>query len=76
MHDISGLFKRFGTLVQQQQAMVEAIDHNAEQALYDMEGAREHLTEVYDNVSSNRKLMLKIFFILLVFCTFYILFVL
>ena len=56
--------------------LVEQIDHNAEEALHDMEGARNHLTEVYDNVSSNRRLMLKIFFILLVFCTFYILFVL
>lgn len=56
--------------------MVERIDRNAEEALYDIEGAKKEMREIYENTSSNRKLMLKIFFILIVFCTFYILFVL
>ena len=73
LHDISGLFKKFGTIVQQHETLVERIDHNAEQALYDIEGAKKELREVYEDTSNNRKLMLKIFFILMVFCTFYIL---
>lgn len=56
--------------------MVERIDQNTDQALYDIEGAKKELREVYEDQSNNRKLMLKIFFILLLFSTFYILFVL
>ena len=56
--------------------LVERIDTNTADALHDVEAAKKELTEVYESVSSNRKLMLKIFFILLIFCTFYILFVL
>ena len=52
------------------------IDTNAEEALYDIEGAKTELRELYENTSSNRALMLKIFFILMVFITFYIIFVL
>ena len=55
---------------------MQRIDQNAEEALYDVEAANKQLTEVYEDTSSNRKLMLKIFFILIVFCTFYILFIL
>ena len=76
LYDISSLFKRFGSIVQQHELLVERIDHNAEESLRDIEGANRELSEVYDSVSSNRKLMMKIFFVLLVFCTFYILFVL
>ena len=30
LHDISSLFKRFGTVVAQHEQLVERIDHNAE----------------------------------------------
>lgn len=56
--------------------LVDRIDTNTETALYDLEGAKKELREVYDDAKSTRKLMLKIFFILIIFCTFYILFVL
>ena len=55
---------------------MQRIDQNAEEALYDVEAAKEQLREVYEDTSNNRKLMLKIFFILIVFVTFYILFIL
>jgi syntaxin 5 len=76
LNDISGQFKRFSTIVLNHQMLVERIDSNTADALQDIESAKKELTEVYESVSSNRKLMLKIFFILLIFCTFYILFVL
>jgi hypothetical protein len=55
---------------------VERIDQNATEALTDIELAKKELTEVYENVSSTRRLMLKIFFVLLVFSALYILFIL
>ena len=70
------LFKRFGTIVQNHEALVQRIDQNAEEALYDVEAAKEQLREVYEDTSNNRKLMLKIFFSLIIFVTFYILFIL
>ena len=76
LYDILSLFKRFGTIVSNHEALVERIDNNAEEALYDIEGAKQELREVYEDTSNNRALMLKIFFILVVFCTFYILFIL
>ena len=76
LHDISSLFKKFGTIVAQHEKLVERIDENTEQALYDIEGAKKEIREIYENTSNNRTLIMKIFFILLVFCTFYILFVL
>lgn len=56
--------------------LVQSIHQNTEDALADIEGANRELSETYDNVSSNRRLMMKVFFVLLVFCTFYILFIL
>ena len=76
LFDITGLFKRFANIVQEHQVMVERIDTNTETALYDIEGAKKELREVYEDTTSTRKLMLKIFFILIIFATFYILFVL
>lgn len=76
LYDITSLFKRFATIVQEQQVLVERIDANTENALGDLEGAKSELRDVYENTKSTRKLILKIFFILMVFTTIYILFVL
>ena len=76
MYDISSLFKRFATIVQEHEILVERIDTNTESALHDLEGAKKILRDVHEDVSSTRKLMMKIFFILILFSTFYILFVL
>lgn len=76
LRDVSSLFQKFGTIVAQHEKLVERIDENAEQALYDIEGAKKEIREIYENTSNNRTLIMKVFFILLIFCTFYILFVL
>ena len=55
---------------------MERIDANTENSLHDLEGAKGELREVYDHTKGNIKLVLKIFFILMVFSTLYIIFVL
>jgi syntaxin 5 len=70
------MFKRFGTIVQTHQILVERIDNNTTEALHDIEAANKELRDVYEHVSSNRRLMMKIFFILLIFSTLYIIFIL
>jgi len=62
--------------VAQHEVMVERIDRDTEQSLHDIEGAKKEIKAVYEDTSNNRKLIMKIFFILLVFCTIYILFIL
>jgi len=62
--------------VQNQEELVNRVDLNTEEALYDIEGAKTELRELYEDTSSNRSLMLKIFLILMIFITFYILFIL
>jgi t-SNARE complex subunit (syntaxin) len=56
--------------------LVERIDQNTEDAYHDLEGAKKEIKEISESVNDTRKLMLKIFFILILFCTFYILLVL
>ena len=43
LRDISDLFKKFGTIVAQHQVLVDRIDHEAEQSLYDIEGAKKEI---------------------------------
>jgi t-SNARE complex subunit (syntaxin) len=76
LYDITTLFKRFATIVQEHQILVERIDANTENALHDLEGAKTELRDVYEDTKSTRKLIMKIFFILMIFCTLYIIFVL
>jgi uncharacterized protein YqgQ len=54
LYDISALFKRFSSIVQSHEALVVRIDENAEEALYDIEGAKTELRELYETTSSNR----------------------
>lgn len=76
LYDITTLFKRFASIVQEHQVLVERIDANTENALHDLEGAKNELRDVYEDTKSTRKLVMKIFFILMIFSTIYILFVL
>jgi hypothetical protein len=41
LHDISSLFKKFGTIVAQHETLVERIDSNTEQAFYDIEEGKK-----------------------------------
>jgi len=76
LYNITGMFKQFGALVNEHQVMVDRIDKNTADALDDIEAAQDELRQTHENVADNRKLMLKIFFILMIFVTFYIVVVL
>ena len=60
----------------QQAELVNKINTNTEDAAADLEAANQELTALHETVSYKRQLMLKIFFILMIFVTFYIIFVL
>ena len=73
--DINQIFVKFSEIVNAQQLMVERIDSDTEMALLNVEKGRKELSEHYQNVSSYRNLLFKVFLILIVFATLYIIFV-
>jgi syntaxin 5 len=73
--DINQIFTKFSEIVNAQQLMVERIDTDTEMALLNAEQGKKELSEHYQNVSSYRNLIFKIFLILIVFATIYIIFV-
>lgn len=73
--DINQIFVKFSEIVNAQQLMVERIDADTEMALLNAERGKKELSEHYQNVSSYRNLIFKIFLILIVFATLYIIFV-
>lgn len=73
--DINEIFTKFSEIVNTQQLMVERIDADTEMALLNAERGKKHLSEHYQNVSSYRNLIFKIFLILIIFATLYIIFV-
>lgn len=74
--DLSSQFKNFAHIVMNHQKMAERLDTQTADTLLDLEGAQKELSETHERVSSTRGLMMKVFFVLLVFCTLYILLVL
>lgn len=56
------------------EVMIDRIDKNTEDSLINVEKGRKSLSEAYRNISSNRALIIKIFLIMIVFATIYIIF--
>mmetsp|Transcript_19192 Transcript_19192/g.21513 ORF Transcript_19192/g.21513 Transcript_19192/m.21513 type:complete len:114 (+) Transcript_19192:544-885(+) len=73
--EINQMFTKFSEIVNTQQLMVERIDTDTEMALINVEKGKKELSEHYQNVSSYRNLIFKIFLILIIFATLYIIFV-
>lgn len=73
--DMNEIFTKFSEIVNTQQLMVERIDADTEMALINAEQGKKELSEHFQNVSSYRNLIFKIFLILIIFATLYIIFV-
>ena len=56
-------------------ALVGRIDENMDESVANVEGAQSQLMRYLNSISSNRWLMIKIFFILIVFLMFFLFFV-
>ena len=74
LNDIGQAFQRLGTIVKLHEVMRDRIDRNTEDSLINLEKGRKSLSEAYRSISSNRALIIKIFLILIVFATIYIIF--
>jgi syntaxin 5 len=61
-------------MISEQQQLVERIDEDIENAVYNTNRAEQALITTYDSVSNNKKFAMKIIGILLAFVIFFVLF--
>ncbi|CAD6271381.1 unnamed protein product [Miscanthus lutarioriparius] len=75
IHELSNIFTQLATMVSQQGELAIRIDENMDDTLTNVEGAQGQLLKYLNSISSNRWLMMKIFFVLMVFLMIFIFFV-
>ncbi|PSS28925.1 Syntaxin-32 like [Actinidia chinensis var. chinensis] len=75
IHELSSIFNQLATLVSQQGEIAIRIDENMEDTLVNVEGAQGALLKYLNSISSNRWLMIKIFFVLIFFLMIFLFFV-
>ncbi|KAJ8421265.1 hypothetical protein Cgig2_030706 [Carnegiea gigantea] len=75
IHELSNIFTQLATMVSQQGEIAIRIDENMDETLVNVEGAQNQLVRYLNSISSNRWLMIKIFFVLIVFLMFFLFFV-
>ena len=74
MSTVSTMMKRIGEMVYGQGLMIESISRNTEIAYENVEKGSQEVKKILDNVKGNRKLLLKIFLIIIFASVIYILF--
>ncbi|KAG0468453.1 hypothetical protein HPP92_017781 [Vanilla planifolia] len=65
IHELSNIFTQLATMVSQQGELAIRIDENMDDTLANVEGAQGQLLKYLNSISSNRWLMIKIFFVLM-----------
>ncbi|KAH6757605.1 hypothetical protein C2S51_038753 [Perilla frutescens var. frutescens] len=75
IHELGNIFNQLATLVSQQGEIAIRIDENMDDTLANVEGAQGALLKYLNSISSNRWLMIKIFFVLIFFLMIFLFFV-
>ncbi|XP_047341868.1 syntaxin-32-like [Impatiens glandulifera] len=75
IHELGNIFNQLATLVSQQGEIAIRIDENMDESLANVEGAQGALLKYLNNISSNRWLMIKVFFVLIFFLMIFLFFV-
>ncbi|KAK4798724.1 hypothetical protein SAY86_031050 [Trapa natans] len=75
IHELGSIFNQLATLVSQQGEIAIRIDENMDDTLSNVEGAQGALLKYLNSISSNRWLMIKIFFVLIFFLMVFLFFV-
>ena len=65
--ELGNIFSQLSQIVAEQEDMLGRVDDNVQTTLVNVQGAHEQFLQYYRNISSNRKLMLRMFAVLLVF---------
>lgn len=74
--DIMSAFQKMTTIVSMQESRLESIDRDTRQAEKDVKQGRREVEQIYDDVGSKRRLILKVFAVIIVFSVIYIMFLL
>ncbi|XP_022729481.1 syntaxin-32-like [Durio zibethinus] len=75
IHELGTIFNQLATLVSQQGEIAIRIDENMDDTLANVEGAQGALLKYLNSISSNRWLVIKIFFVLIFFLMVFLFFV-
>ncbi|KAJ6844981.1 syntaxin-32-like [Iris pallida] len=75
IHELSHIFTQLATMVSEQGELAIRIDENMDDTLANVEGAQGALLKYLNGISSNRWLMIKIFFVLMAFLMIFLFFV-
>jgi len=75
IHELGNIFTQLATMVSQQGELAIRIDENMDDTLANVEGAQGQLVRYLNSISSNRWLMIKIFFVLMAFLMIFLFFV-
>eukprot|EP00240_Pyramimonas_obovata_P006038 CAMPEP_0118939452 /NCGR_PEP_ID=MMETSP1169-20130426/28927_1 /TAXON_ID=36882 /ORGANISM="Pyramimonas obovata, Strain CCMP722" /LENGTH=319 /DNA_ID=CAMNT_0006883725 /DNA_START=215 /DNA_END=1174 /DNA_ORIENTATION=- len=73
--ELGGIFQQLATMVAEQGELAVRIDENIDETLSNVEMAQTHLLKYLNRISSNRWLILKIFFVLMIFLVIFVVFV-
>ncbi|KAJ3169463.1 cis-Golgi t-SNARE syntaxin [Geranomyces variabilis] len=71
--ELGQIYRNFAAMVASQREMVQRIDENVLDTEMNVEGAHNQLLKYYQNISSNRWLMIKVFAVLIVFFMMFVL---
>ncbi|KZV20025.1 syntaxin-32 [Dorcoceras hygrometricum] len=75
IHELGNIFNQLATLVSQQGEIAIRIDENMDNTVANVDGAQGALLKYLNSISSNRWLMIKIFFVLIFFLMIFLFFV-
>ena len=72
--ELGGIFQQLAHMVKEQGEMAVRIDENITETFGNVESAQGQLLKYLNNISSNRWLVMKIFFVLMVFLIVFVVF--
>lgn len=75
IHELGTIFQQLAEMVQQQAETVVRIDENVDETMANVDAAQTYLLKYLKNISSNRWLVLKVFFVLMIFLVIFLVFV-
>lgn len=75
IHELGHMYQKLATIVSMQNEMAIRIDADMESALDNVNRGHSELLKMFESVSSNRWLILKVFVALILFAIFFIIFV-
>eukprot|EP00891_Asterochloris_glomerata_P001147 jgi/Astpho2/1147/e_gw1.00021.38.1_t len=75
IHELGSIFQQLAHMVQEQGEVAIRIDENVDDALANVDSAQTQLLKYLNSISSNRWLIMKIFFVLMIFLVIFVVFV-